>query len=125
MAADLAFYLGAVAAGQLPPGRGVVLTQADQMRRTVIQELMCHFQWSKVAIARRYGLDFDHHFAKEIQALRPLQADGLVHPTPTEIFVTPPGRLLIRNIAAVFDTYLRAKHQATPIQAAPQFSQSI
>lgn len=120
-------FQAAVDAGQLPLERGIHLTEADQIRRTVIQELMCHFQLSKAAIARRYGLDFDQYFAEELDALRPLQADDLVHLTPTDIFVTPPGRLLIRNIAAVFDTYLRTKQHPTDSHSpgTAKFSQSI
>jgi oxygen-independent coproporphyrinogen-3 oxidase len=40
-------------------------------------------------------------------ALHLLKADGLIRIVPDGIEVTPTGRLLIRNIASVFDTYLR------------------
>jgi oxygen-independent coproporphyrinogen-3 oxidase len=38
--------------------------------------------------------------------LRQLEADGLIALQPDHIEVTPAGRLLIRNIASVFDSYL-------------------
>ncbi|WP_008317663.1 oxygen-independent coproporphyrinogen III oxidase [Leptolyngbya sp. PCC 6406] len=112
-----AFYR-AVDQGVMPLERGVRLSQDDQIRRTLIQELMCHFYLSKAKIARCYGLDFDAYFARELRDLWPLQGDGLLQVSPTEITVTPIGRLLIRNIAAVFDPYLRHRQQG-------QFSQSL
>lgn len=103
-------FYGAVDGGQLPLARGVSLTPEDQLRRAVIMELMCQFELSKSAIEEKYHLsfdrDFDSYFAPERRALEALEADGLVRMTPNHIEVLPPGRLLIRNVAAVFDTYL-------------------
>ena len=113
---------GEVGTHQLPIERGVVLSQDDILRRAVIMELMCQFELSKAAIEEKYHLnfeqDFDTYFARERRDLEILAADGLVQLTPNHIEVTPAGRLLIRNIAAVFDTYLRDRKIR-------QFSQSV
>ena len=115
-------FYKAVDADQLPLERGVMLSQDDILRRTVIMELMCQFELSKAAIEEKYHLsfdqDFDDYFARERQDLQALEADGLVRLTPNQIQVLPAGRLLIRNIAAVFDTYLRDR-------SIRQFSQSV
>lgn len=115
-------FYQAIDADILPIERGVVLSQDDILRRTVIMELMCQFELSKTAIEEKYHLrfdqDFDDYFARERQDLQVLEADGLVRLTPNHIEVLPAGRLLIRNIAAVFDTYLRNK-------TIRQFSQSV
>ncbi|MEB3358130.1 MAG: oxygen-independent coproporphyrinogen III oxidase [Synechococcales bacterium] len=115
-------FYEAIAADQLPVERGVLLSKDDVLRRAVIMELMCQFELSKEAIETKYHLnfdqDFDEYFAAERQDLRVLEADGLVRLTPNHIEVTAAGRLLIRNIAAVFDTYLRHKQSR-------QFSQSV
>lgn len=115
-------FYKAMDADVLPIERGVVLSQDDILRRTVIMELMCQFELSKAAIEEKYHLsfdqDFDDYFARERQDLQALEADGLVRLTPNHIEVLPAGRLLIRNIAAVFDTYLRNK-------TIRQFSQSV
>ncbi|MGD1942075.1 MAG: oxygen-independent coproporphyrinogen III oxidase [Leptolyngbyaceae cyanobacterium] len=107
---------------QLPVARGVTLSRDDILRRAVIMELMCQFELSKAAIETKYHLrfdqDFDDYFAPERQALKNLEADGLVRLTPNHIAVTSAGRLLIRNVAAVFDTYLRQPQKR-------QFSQSV
>ncbi|MEM1255989.1 MAG: oxygen-independent coproporphyrinogen III oxidase [Cyanobacteria bacterium P01_H01_bin.21] len=113
---------GKVDTHQLPIERGVVLSRDDSLRRAVIMELMCQFELSKAAIEEKYYLnfeqDFDTYFARERRDLETLAADGLLRLTPNHIEVTPAGRLLIRNIAAVFDTYLREPKIR-------QFSQSV
>jgi oxygen-independent coproporphyrinogen-3 oxidase len=115
-------FYSALDANQLPLERGVVLSQDDILRRAVIMELMCQFELSKAAIEEKYHLsfdqDFDDYFARERRDLQALEADGLVRLTPNHIEVLPAGRLLIRNIAAVFDTYLRDR-------SIRQFSQSV
>ncbi|NBD32024.1 MAG: coproporphyrinogen III oxidase, partial [Cyanobacteria bacterium] len=54
----------------------------------------------------------------EVVELQELAKDGLVEIQGEEIEVTPIGRLLIRNIASVFDTYLKQRQKKA-------FSQSI
>ncbi|MGQ4647390.1 oxygen-independent coproporphyrinogen III oxidase [Lyngbya aestuarii] len=106
-------FYQAIDAGSLPIERGVRLNQEDVIRRTVIMELMCQFQLSKDDLAEKYHLsfdqDFDEYFAGERLELKKLEADGLLRIFPNQIKVTPAGKLLIRNIAAVFDTYLQQK----------------
>ncbi len=117
-------------AGVLPIERGVTLNHDDEIRRAVIMELMCQFQLSQDDLEAKYHLSFDlpkaalryrgfdEYFASEKLTLKTLEADGLIEILPNLIKVTPAGRLLIRNIAAVFDSYL--KHQPTQT-----FSQSV
>ncbi|HEY9641029.1 MAG TPA: oxygen-independent coproporphyrinogen III oxidase [Coleofasciculaceae cyanobacterium] len=97
----------------LPIERGVSLTRDDVVRRTVIMELMCQFELSKDDLEEKYHLsfdqDFDEYFLNERSALKNLEADGLLHLSHNHIQVTPVGRLLIRNIASVFDAYLQQK----------------
>ncbi len=45
-------YYAAIDAGHLPVQRGILLTQDDQIRRAVIQELMCHELIDCAAIGR-------------------------------------------------------------------------
>ncbi|MDX2232145.1 MAG: oxygen-independent coproporphyrinogen III oxidase [Leptolyngbyaceae cyanobacterium bins.349] len=109
-------FYRAVDAHRLPIERGVKLSPDDMIRRAVIMELMCQFELSKAAIEEKYHLhfdgDFDTYFAEERYELRALEADGLVELHPNHIQVTPVGRLLIRNIAAVFDGYLKQRQFA-------------
>lgn len=106
-------FYQAIDAETLPIERGVSLTQDDIVRRTVIMELMCQFELSKDELQEKYHLsfdqDFDEYFWNERSELKKLEADGLLQLSHNHIQVTPAGRLLIRNIAAVFDTYLKRK----------------
>ncbi len=103
-------YYRAIAAQELPIEKGVQLSQDDLIRRTVIMELMCQFQLSAQDLETKYhlgfDLDFNDYFAQELPRLDALEADGLIRRWGDGIEVTPIGRLLIRNIASVFDAYL-------------------
>ncbi len=115
-------YYRAIDAGKLPLEKGVSLSRDDILRRTVIMELMCQFRLSQDDLEDKYhlgfDLDFDSYFSSEIPQLKALEADGLIKVFDDGIEVTPTGRLLIRNIASVFDTYLQKHSERT-------FSKSI
>ena len=64
---------------------------------------------------------FDEYFGAELKRLVPFQEDGLVHVTADEIRTTWLGRIFIRNVAMVFDTYL-GKQQ---LSAKPLFSKTL
>lgn len=98
-------YYQAISSGILPINRGIQITNNDIIRRDVIMSIMSHFYLNKQAIAQKYHIDFDEYFLRELIALEPLAADGLVNLSANHIQVTDIGRLLIRNIAVVFDTY--------------------
>lgn len=121
-------FYGAIEANQFPIERGVRLSQDDLIRRTVIMELMCQFRLSAQDLETKYNLgfdlDFNDYFAQELPYLDALESDGLIHRWSDGIEVTPIGRLLIRNIAAVFDVYLRdRKHTGDRINQT--FSKAI
>ena len=107
-------YYQAIDEGILPIQKGVSLNHDDIIRRTVIMELMCQFRLCKNSLEEKYHIafdqDFDEYFAKELSELKALEADGLVQILPNGIEVTPTGRLLIRNIASIFDAHSK-KHK--------------
>jgi len=104
-------YYRAIDHNQFPIERGVALDADDILRRSIIMELMCQFQIDRDALAEKYDLplktSLEAQFPQEYLDLRALEADGLVQLMPNQIRITPIGRLLIRNIASVFDRYLR------------------
>lgn len=104
-------YYHAVDSGIVPTARGVLLNEDDIIRRDVIMKLMCHFRLVKEEVEKAHNITFDEYFKEEIQQLKPLEDDGLIHIYPDRIDVTPAGRLLIRNIAVVFDIYTKAKKE--------------
>ena len=102
---ELPAYYGALDAGKLPLHRGYVMTEEDKLRRTTIMRLMCDLGLDYEAMSKLLGLDFKEHFARELDSLDDMEADGLLVKTPQGLIVTDLGRLLIRNIAMRFDAY--------------------
>lgn len=99
-------YYDAIDAGKLPTIRGVELNQDDIIRRQVITEIMCNMALDFDAIGKIFKIDARQYFAAEIPHLQPMHDDGLLQLTDKGFVVSPPGRLLIRNIAMIFDVYL-------------------
>jgi oxygen-independent coproporphyrinogen-3 oxidase len=118
---ELERYQTAVAARGLATMRGYRLTPADRVRRSVINRLLCHTVILKAEVEREQGICFDDYFAPELERLEEFRADGLVRLEPGEIRVTGPGRVFIRNVAMVFDSYL--KDQAADTR--PLFSKTL
>jgi oxygen-independent coproporphyrinogen-3 oxidase len=118
----LSTYEERIRAGQLPVVRGVVRTTDDEIRRTVIHELMCNFRVDTAEISRRFGLDFAIYFAADLALLAGFEREGLVRLGPGRIEATPVGELFVRNLAMCFDRYQREKHDA---ETRPVFSRTV
>jgi len=97
--------------GRLPIAKGVVLDDDDVLRADIINRLMCFGELDVADMERRYGIEFPHYFAPEIDRLDTLRSDGLVNIDQARITVTDRGWMLVRNICASFDRYL-PEHQA-------------
>lgn len=102
-------YCEALEAGQLPLVRGMALSKDDLLRRDVINGLFCQLRVDKRAIEAKHGVAFDEAFAAELEALKPLAEEGLVDLTPEALELSSIGQVLVRNVAMVFDAYLKAK----------------
>jgi oxygen-independent coproporphyrinogen III oxidase len=106
---ELKDYYQAMAAGVLPISKGIKLTPDDMIRRDAIMSIMSHFQLHKQDIENKYHISFDEYFCKELEALKPLELDGLVSLSTNYIQITDIGRLLVRNIAVIFDNHTITK----------------
>ncbi|SHK42210.1 oxygen-independent coproporphyrinogen III oxidase [Thermocrinis minervae] len=104
------YYL-AIDQNNLPTMRGYILKDEDYIRREIIMDLMCNFVCSFEKIEKMFGVPFEEHFEKELQELKSMEEDGLLKIEDRTIRVLPEGRLLIRNIAMVFDQYTRSKQE--------------
>lgn len=103
---DLERYSQAVEKQGLALMRGYQLTDDDRVRGTVISRLLCHAVVKKAEIEREFGIDFDAYFAAELDGLREMERDGLVTTSAEEVAITNRGRVFMRNVAMVFDSYL-------------------
>jgi oxygen-independent coproporphyrinogen-3 oxidase len=118
---DLPSWQLALDEGRLPVFRGMRLSEDDQLRADLIQQLMCQGEIPVAALERRYAIAFDTYFADALERLQPLVEERLVRIAPDRITVTPRGRLLLRNIAMCFDRYI---DQPAAV-ATPRFSKAI
>lgn len=103
---DVASYYQAIDSGRWPTMRGLRVSKEDKLRRSVINRILCHAVVVKSEVERDFGIRFDEHFAPELERLRLLERDELVHLGNDQIRVAPLGRIFIRNIAMCFDEYL-------------------
>ena len=103
---DLAPYQKDVAESGAATYRGFRLSEDDRLRRTVIQNLLCHGVIVKKEIESEYGISFDDYFADALEKLQPCAADGLVVLERDEIRATQLGRVFLRNLAMPFDAHL-------------------
>ena len=105
-AKDLAEYDAAIDAGRLALTRGVRLTADDRLRRDIITQLMCNLELRFDDFEAAYGIRFTETFAPQLERLRGFAEDGLVLLSGDKLEVLTAGRMLVRNIAMVFDRYL-------------------
>jgi oxygen-independent coproporphyrinogen-3 oxidase len=105
-AKDLPGYGAAIDAGRLAIARGVKLTADDRLRRDIITQLMCNLELRFDEFEAAYGIRFAKTFAPELERLRGFAVDGLVSLGVGKLEVLMAGRMLVRNIAMVFDRYL-------------------
>jgi oxygen-independent coproporphyrinogen-3 oxidase len=108
--------------GTLAIQRGVALSADDRVRREVIQRLMCATVLPFAAVEATHGIRFEDYFGAELAALKPLEHDGLVTREGRALKITSRGRLLMRNVAMVFDAHLP---QVTPAAEQPRFSRAV
>ena len=93
-------------AGRLPIERGLRLSGEDLRRRTIIMRVMCDRRLDYQYISNLLGFDFAGCYAREIESLGDLEADGLLTRSASGIDVTPAGTALLRVIAMRFDATL-------------------
>jgi len=114
---ELPKYQAAVDAGKVPLHKAYFMTDEDKIRRETIMRAMCDLALDFAAMSAKLGINFAQHFAKELAALAPFAADGLVKLNPGGLEITDSGRLFIRNIAMAFDNTLgpanEQKHSKT------------
>jgi oxygen-independent coproporphyrinogen-3 oxidase len=103
-------YYQSIDAGDIPIYRGYKLNNDDLIRKTVIQQLACHFYLDKKSIEYQYDIEFDRYFVNELKELQDFSEDGLIVLDTDSINVSSTGRLLIRHICMVFDIYLRKQN---------------
>jgi len=105
-------YEERVRKGEPPVTRGMRLDADDRIRKAAIAGLFCGGRVDFPALRDRFAFDPREYFAREWDALAPLEADGLIERSGEGVIVTERGQFFLRNIAVVFDAYHRRKTDA-------------
>ncbi len=104
---DMKTYESAIDSGKLPFERGVVLSDDDYIRKSVIMELMANFSIDIKRAEKEHNIDFFDYFSDAVEALDGFIDEGLVSLDKEHLRVSETGTLLIRNIAMPFDAYMQ------------------
>ncbi len=115
-------YYAALREGRLPVERGLMLDQDDLVRRDAIMAIMCQGRLDFDPIERSHGIVATEYFARELEQLRRIAADGLVTLEPRAVQVTPMGWFFVRAVAMVFDRYLQARAGQSDMPGAPSLA---
>jgi oxygen-independent coproporphyrinogen III oxidase len=104
-------YAERLEGGSDPAVRGLALSRDDAIRQYALLRLYCDARIDAGLVSEECGIDFAEYFRNELERLAApggLERDGLVHlQTDGSVELTfPLGRVLMRNVAAVFDAYL-------------------
>jgi oxygen-independent coproporphyrinogen-3 oxidase len=102
--------------------RGHLLSREDRRRAWVIKQIMCRGGVRAQDYEAIFEEDFGAHFSRELAGLAPFEHDGLVVRSGASDFeATDDGRLLIRNLAMLFDAYLEEQQRSE----SPLFSKTV
>ncbi len=94
----------AVRARRLPAERGIVLSAEDQLRREVIEGVMCRLEVDLAATAEKHGASLESLLTPRLAAFA---EDGLIAWDGRRLKVAEKGRPFLRAVAALFDAYYR------------------
>ena len=104
---DVASWQRAVREQGMATLRGHRLSPDDVERRWVINRIMCHGEVRAGEFEEQFARGFAAAFADELAALDDAVGDGLVdRDDDGSLRISASGRLLVRNVAMVFDAYL-------------------
>ena len=104
----LSRYFEAIEDGRMATARGTEFTQDDQIRAWVIREITCNFHLDFSELQNRWDVTFAKYFEPECNELAALVKDDFLSIDDHGISVNPLGQVFVRNVAMVFDAYLRS-----------------
>lgn len=123
-AKELGDYYRELDRGMLPVAKYARLDRDDEMRRMIIGHIMCRMGVDFIEVERRWDIDMNDYFARELHRLEELERDGLLRLHNDRISINETGRLFLRNIAMCFDRYLH-RDEARPNHSEPQYSKTV
>jgi len=104
---DMKSYENSLENGELPIFRGVKLSDDDKIRKDVIMELMSNFKLDIERFDTNHSVQFSEYFKDEISQLKLFIDDEVLTIDKKGIDITFTGSMIVRNIAMVFDGYMK------------------
>jgi len=101
----IASYRRTVDQGHLAAVRGVPFAGEDRLRAAIIERIMCDLEVDLVQVSAEFDTTFAPGEA-ERATLAELADDGVIEMSGRRLRVTGTGRPFVRQVAAVFDSYL-------------------
>ena len=105
-------YYKKINSHELASYKSIQTTRDDAIRRFVINALICHFDISFTDFKNTFNCEFQEYFQSELEEINELTEDGLVELTDNKLIVCDVGRLLVRRVCQVFDSYINKPQHA-------------
>lgn len=119
-------WVESLAEGRFPLIKGMYRSEDDELRGTAIRKLMCLMRLELPSLEAQFGSRATELYETALPSLRQLADDGLIEFNSTGFRVSRTGRLFLRNIAMVFDAYLRVPLQnEKAANEGQKFSQTV
>lgn len=113
---ELNTYMEKIESGETSISKGIVLSEDDKIRRWVIISIMCNGVLNFEELKKRFGVSYSEYFAEEDKDLSEFISDNLLSRSEEGLKVLPGGMIFVRNIAMVFDAYMRNRRDGkTPL----------
>lgn len=109
-------YINKISENQFATYKGKYLSEDDQIRQKVIQEIMNYNQVNFSEIENEFQIDFKEYFQSSLSELDNFKKFAILE--NNQLVLTEVGTYFTRNIAMLFDSYLK-KNQSN------QFSSTI
>ena len=104
---DLIGYVESIEAGKLTTEKGVFIKPDQQIRKTIITELMCNKELNWEMLATQLNIsseEIKHTINFNVDKMREFEKDGILTFSDKGITMTEMGSLFIRNVAAELDS---------------------
>lgn len=105
---DISEHNADLANNSFPVLRGWKLNKDEQIRREIMEKIICYSYLNFDSIEQKYDIDFKSYFKKDLRSLKNLIKDKIVE-TDMKSFVkvTDIGRFFHRHVCVAFDELLR------------------
>lgn len=109
-ASNIKQYKSIITHNRLPVTRGIELCVEDQLRRKIIDHIMCYLEVDLKKLCTLYNYPLDS-FDKELGSLDNLINDGLVAINNGILSIHPKARQITRVVSSHFDRYFKKQEQ--------------